>query len=389
MPAALVASHGPFTWGRDAQDAADNATALEAVAAMASAGLRPQPGRGADRAVPPGAPFPAQARTRMPTTGNAADDQVEHSRVVEAARIHGRGDVRVGRGAGADARSGRGPPARDRRRAVRFGPALVRGGEHRRRPCCRAPLVLGHEFAGVIVGGPRAGERVAADPANDCGRCGPCLAGRNNLCLAMRFRRPRHHRRRAALADGRGPKGCSTPSRTPSGTTRRRCSSLSAWRLHALDVAGLACPGERVGRLRLRADRPAAGPAPAAARSDRAVSPRIASNIASPRRESRAHRGVPRRGGVRGRHSPARRLAREQAVDVAFEVSGSDDALSDAIAAVRPGGRVVLVGIPPGDRTTFEAATARAQGAGLAVECRRMVPTDLPRARSSWPQGGD
>jgi L-ribulose-5-phosphate 4-epimerase len=35
MPAALVASHGPFTWGRDAQDAADNATALEAVAAMA------------------------------------------------------------------------------------------------------------------------------------------------------------------------------------------------------------------------------------------------------------------------------------------------------------------------------------------------------------------
>ena len=36
MPAALVASHGPFTWGRDAADAAANATALEAVAAMAT-----------------------------------------------------------------------------------------------------------------------------------------------------------------------------------------------------------------------------------------------------------------------------------------------------------------------------------------------------------------
>jgi L-ribulose-5-phosphate 4-epimerase len=35
MPGALVASHGPFTWGKDAQDAADNATALEAVATMA------------------------------------------------------------------------------------------------------------------------------------------------------------------------------------------------------------------------------------------------------------------------------------------------------------------------------------------------------------------
>ena len=36
MPAALVASHGPFTWGRDAEDAVANATALEAVAAMAT-----------------------------------------------------------------------------------------------------------------------------------------------------------------------------------------------------------------------------------------------------------------------------------------------------------------------------------------------------------------
>jgi L-ribulose-5-phosphate 4-epimerase len=35
MPGALVASHGPFTWGKDAQHAADNATALEAVATMA------------------------------------------------------------------------------------------------------------------------------------------------------------------------------------------------------------------------------------------------------------------------------------------------------------------------------------------------------------------
>ena len=44
MPAALVASHGPFTWGKDAQEAADNATALEAVATMAiqTFGIDPQ-----------------------------------------------------------------------------------------------------------------------------------------------------------------------------------------------------------------------------------------------------------------------------------------------------------------------------------------------------------
>jgi L-ribulose-5-phosphate 4-epimerase len=36
MPAALVASHGPFTWGQDPAEASEHAIALEAVAAMAS-----------------------------------------------------------------------------------------------------------------------------------------------------------------------------------------------------------------------------------------------------------------------------------------------------------------------------------------------------------------
>ena len=35
MPGILVASHGPFTWGPNAADAASNAVALETVAAMA------------------------------------------------------------------------------------------------------------------------------------------------------------------------------------------------------------------------------------------------------------------------------------------------------------------------------------------------------------------
>jgi L-ribulose-5-phosphate 4-epimerase len=46
MPAALVASHGPFAWGRDAAEAVTNAIALEAVAAMAhhTLALEPQAG---------------------------------------------------------------------------------------------------------------------------------------------------------------------------------------------------------------------------------------------------------------------------------------------------------------------------------------------------------
>jgi threonine dehydrogenase-like Zn-dependent dehydrogenase len=52
-------------------------------------------------------------------------------------------------------------------------------GHDERRP---APLILGHEPAGVIASGPRAGERVAINPLVTCRQCRDCLDGRQNLC---------------------------------------------------------------------------------------------------------------------------------------------------------------------------------------------------------------
>ena len=52
-------------------------------------------------------------------------------------------------------------------------------GHDNRRP---APLILGHEAAGVIVGGPRDGERVTVNPLVTCGVCAACVAKRENLC---------------------------------------------------------------------------------------------------------------------------------------------------------------------------------------------------------------
>jgi len=49
------------------------------------------------------------------------------------------------------------------------------------------PLVLCHEFAGVIDGGDRRGQRVAVDPSIPCGACDLCRAGHPNLCAAQRF----------------------------------------------------------------------------------------------------------------------------------------------------------------------------------------------------------
>ncbi|MGO9452066.1 MAG: zinc-dependent alcohol dehydrogenase [Candidatus Binataceae bacterium] len=52
----------------------------------------------------------------------------------------------------------------------------------------RLPFVFGHEPAGEVVEVGRgvsrfkAGDRVALDPFGHCGQCGPCRAGRFNLC---------------------------------------------------------------------------------------------------------------------------------------------------------------------------------------------------------------
>ncbi len=54
------------------------------------------------------------------------------------------------------------------------------------------PLILGHEFSGVVVAaGPHAssreGDRVAVMPVRHCGSCATCLSGRPSACPASRM----------------------------------------------------------------------------------------------------------------------------------------------------------------------------------------------------------
>lgn len=45
-----------------------------------------------------------------------------------------------------------------------------------------APLILGHEAAGTVVGGRMDGQRVVINPLVTCGQCPACLSGRTNIC---------------------------------------------------------------------------------------------------------------------------------------------------------------------------------------------------------------
>jgi L-iditol 2-dehydrogenase len=74
-------------------------------------------------------------------------------------------------------------------------------------------------------------------------------------------------------------------------------------------------------------------------------------------------------------------------VDVVIEVAGTDSAIQIAVAAIRPGGRIALGGIPSEDASSFPAAAARRKGLRFAM-VRRMNDT-YPRAIAMAVDGVD
>ena len=70
---------------------------------------------------------------------------------------------------------------------------------------------------------------------------------------------------------------------------------------------------------------------------------------------------------------------------MAFEAAGTDEAVGLAMASVRPGGRVVLAGIPGDDAIRFGASLARRKGLTIAM-VRRMNEV-YPRAISLAERG--
>jgi L-iditol 2-dehydrogenase len=235
------------------------------------------------------------------------------------------------------------------------------------------PLVLGHEFAATIQSGPRAGERVAVDPADPCRRCAVCRAGLQHLCPTLRFA---GH----GSTDGALRTLIAWPSRlvhaVPDLLTDAEAALLEPLgvALHAVDL-GHVRPGTTAGVF-------GCGPLGILlVQSLRAVGATsiLATDRLAHRVDAAAALGAERPLRADEARAQLAETAAEGVVDVAFEVAGEDDALACAIDAVRPGGRVVVVGIPDGDRTTFTASAARRKGLTISL-CRRMEPADLPRA---------
>ncbi len=237
------------------------------------------------------------------------------------------------------------------------------------------PLVLGHEGAGVIADGPRSGERVAIDPAIACERCRACRDGYRNLCYHLRFS---GH----GETDGMMREFMTWPAAQLYPLPDRLSDADGAM----LEPLGVAVHSVDLGHLPFGGSASVVGCGPiglllisllkaAGASSVLAIEP------LAHRREAATRFGAdivvdPGGDGLE---------FTGHGVDVAFEVAGNDEAVGLAIASVRPGGRVVLAGIPGDDTIRFGASAARRKGLTIAM-VRRMNEV-YPRAISLAERG--
>jgi L-iditol 2-dehydrogenase len=225
------------------------------------------------------------------------------------------------------------------------------------------PLVLGHEAAGVIDSGPRRGERVAIDPAIPDETCPACRAGYRNLCPSVVF-----------LGHGSTDGAMREVVAWPDAQLYPLPDTVSDVAGALLEPLGVAIHSVDLGHLPFGGTAAVVGCGPIGLLMIQLLRLSGAASVLAieplpHRQEAAAGFGAEVVDEVGG-----------YGVDVAFEAAGNDDGIRLALDAARPGGRVVLAGIPDSDTVTFSASTARRKGLTLAL-VRRMNEV-YPRAIS-------
>ncbi len=243
-----------------------------------------------------------------------------------------------------------------------------------------APIQMGHEFSAWVaalgdgVEGLEVGRLVAVEPAIPCGVCESCLHGHPNLCPDVRFCG-------TPPIDGVFAEYAVMPAENcfplPEGFTPEEGALLEPLgiAIHTVDLAHLKV-GQTVAVL-------GAGPVglltAAVARAAGAGAVYMtepnpdrrafaleycADAVFDPEREDVVAAVMAATGG--------------RGVDVAFEAAGAPETPDQAAHMTRPGGKVVVVGIPVEDEMVMAAGNVRRKG--LTIKLVRRMKHTYPRA---------
>ncbi len=218
------------------------------------------------------------------------------------------------------------------------------------------PFIPGHEAAGEVIAVGRAvthvrpGARIVIEPAIHCGVCDQCRAGRFNTCRAIRF-----------MSSAGELQGCMcervvVPERNcfpiPDGMTFAQAAvseplSVAVYSVRQSipmtpDIAIAILGAGPVGLCTLQAARAAGG-------RRFYVTDRIDGRLELARRLGATWTGNPDTSDI-----VAGIMADEPLeMDVVFECSGKPEALDQAVDLLKPGGTLVITGIPAGSRISL------------------------------------
>ncbi len=237
------------------------------------------------------------------------------------------------------------------------------------------PIVLGHEFAGVVTSdiadrvGLAAGTIVAIDPARPCGVCEWCERGETNLCPDVRFLGYPPNNGAMAEYVAVPPEALHALPAGMDAATGVLLETLGV-ALHALDLAKVRL-GETVVVL---------GCGPVGLLLVQLAKVAGAGRVLAVDPVAHRHALALRMGGDEGFASftAVAAATKGRGADLVLEATDSDVGFDEATRCARIGGRLVMVGIPNGNRYTIAASEARRRG--LSAKFSRRMPEIYPRA---------
>jgi threonine dehydrogenase-like Zn-dependent dehydrogenase len=244
----------------------------------------------------------------------------------------------------------------------------------------RPPVVLGHEFTGVVVAtgagnSPfRIGERLVCGSGLSCGRCEWCAAGRTNLCA--------EYATFGLNLDGGLARYVTVPDRiclaVPAGVddTAAAMTQPLAVALHAVRRSGL-----RPGRSCVVIGAGGIGAFVIAAALALGADPVVALDIDDGRLATARELGVHQARSVRGADlaDVIAAVTGGAGAHVIIEASGAASAPAAALAGTRRGGTVLLVGLQAALRE-LDLLSLTSREITVAGTLAHVCDTDLPQA---------
>jgi len=218
------------------------------------------------------------------------------------------------------------------------------------------PFAVGHEGAGVVtaVGSAvkkvKPGDRIAIEPAMSCGTCDQCVAGRPHTCRKLRFLGCPKQAEGCLSEFVVMPEGCCFKISDRTTLDEAALSEPLAIGVYAVKQS-VPMKGARIGILGVG---PIGMSVLMPAKAQGATKIYVTDKING--RLDVAVKGGAIRGGNPDEEDVVARIKGMEpgGLDVVFECCGQQEALDQAVELLKPGGKLLLIGIPPTtDRVTF------------------------------------